>query len=111
MASCKERHMSSADFFFNTINELPELIPDPVGSPLSIKNRFMEFHDGKMFLNRPAAEKACRAAGLILDYPERLGDSLQQHPAFLRGNVPHRFSANKEKVVKVMVFDLARMED
>ncbi|MCK5507408.1 MAG: toprim domain-containing protein [Desulfobacterales bacterium] len=113
MESCKQRTQTPADFFFDALNELPDTIKGSGehGEYTSPKSAFCEIIENNLFINRTRAEQAIRATGMILDYPERLGSSLQIHPAFLRSGVNHRFTGIKDKPVKAMVFDIMRMND
>ncbi len=112
MVSCQQRTLTAADYFFDALNELPEEIKGVEDLDyLENKNTFFEIRDNHIYLNRPGAEKAIRAAGMILDYPERIGASLQQHPAFVKGMVSHRFPGNRNKVIRALVFDIRRMND
>jgi hypothetical protein len=111
MKSCQQRTQVAADYFFDALDELPDQITgtkdiDDYSCP---KNAFYEIRDGELFLHKVKAEKAIRAAGMIIDYPERLGASLQAHPAFERSGVQHRFKGEKNQNVRAMVFNIKKL--
>jgi hypothetical protein len=61
-------------------------------------------------VNLPKAEKAIKAAGMTLDYPDRLATSLQEHPAFIKRSEIVRFPGNNGKTARAMVFDPKRLD-
>lgn len=107
--ACQQRTLTPADFFFDKLNELPETIEDSEGGFYDVKNAFWEIKNDLIYVNLPKAEKAIKAAGMTLDYPERLASSLQEHPAFIRGSVSNRFPGGKGGTVRAMVFDIKRL--
>ena len=109
--SCRQRTLTPADFFFDALNEISDKTTDELGVTHENKSCFFEIKGKHLYINRTRAEKAIRQAGLTLDWPEKLGASLQEHPAFLQGGKNHRFQGEKDKPVKAMIFDISRMED
>lgn len=109
--SCRQRTLTPADFFFDALNEIPEKITDDLGITRENKSRFIEIKGRYLYINRTRAEKAIRDNGLSLDWPEKLGASLQEHPAFIEAGKNYRFPGEKDKPVKAMIFDIARLED
>jgi hypothetical protein len=107
--ACEQRTLTPADFFFDKLNELPETIQDKEGDLYGAKSSFWEIKNDHIYVNLPQAEKAIRAAGMTLDYPERLAASLQEHPAFIKGSVVNRFPGGKGGTVRAMVFDIKRL--
>jgi len=110
MIAVQQRLETPADHFFNILQDMPDEIEgkgEYEGSTL-YKKAFWEIKDDKLLLNRAGAEKAIREAGYFLDYPERLGASLQEHPAHIKSSVPHRFAGSKT-AVRAHEFDLARL--
>ena len=111
MVSCRQRTLTPADFFFDKLNELPETIQDSKGDVYGMKNAFWEIKNDQLYVNLPQAEKAVRAAGMTLDYPDRLATSLQEHPSFIRRSEIIRFPGGNGKTSRAMVFDLKRLEE
>ena len=111
IAACQQRTLTPADLFFEKLNEVPEEIEKPDGTVINQKNVFWEVKDDRLYINLPQAESAIKAAQMTLDQPERLLNSLQEHPAFIRSGKNHRFPGAKYKPVKAFVFDIARLED
>lgn len=109
--SCRQRTLTPADFFFDKLNELPETIQDSKGDVYGMKNAFWEIKNDQLYVNLPQAEKAVRAAGMTLDYPDRLATSLQEHPSFIRRSEIIRFPGGNGKTSRAMVFDLKRLEE
>ena len=109
--SCRQRTLTPADFFFDKLNELPETVLDSKGDVYGMKNAFWEIKNDQLYVNLPQAEKAVRAAGMTLDYPDRLATSLQEHPSFIRRSEIIRFPGGNGKTSRAMVFDLKRLEE
>lgn len=110
--SCQVRALGPADYFFEALEQLPDHITgiDQHDGYSEEKAAFVEIKDGKLYVNRAAAEKAIRAYGIPLDYPERLGDDMQRHPAFV-GQKSHRFKGlAMQEVRKAYVFDTSRFQ-
>ena len=108
--ACQQRTLTPADFFFDKLNELPETIEDSEGGFYDVKNAFWEIKNDLIYVNLPKAEKAIRAAGMTLDYPDRLATSLQEHPAFIKRSEIVRFPGNNGKTARAMVFDPKRLD-
>lgn len=108
MVSAQKRLETVADHFFNILQNLPDEIAGLDGLDNTTKNSFWEIKGKQLFINRAMAEKAIREAGFMLDYPERLGNSLQEHPAFVESKT-HRFPGLKDKPVNGMIFNLDRL--
>ena len=109
--SCQSRQYSVADYFFDALKVLPPEITG-VGEDhrfIQVKDPFLHIKEGKLFVSRPGAERALRDNGMVLDYPEKLGASLQEHPAFLEAGKNHRFPGRDKGPIKAMVFDLERL--
>ena len=107
MVSCKQRPLTPADYFFDALDTLPDEITDERGDAHSLKNSFFHVKDGRAYINKPRAERAIRANGMMLDYPEKLGSSLQDHPATIETNKNHRYPAGNQG--RSFVFDVERM--
>jgi len=108
MIACRKRTLTPADHFFDALDQLPEQVTGLGGTDFSEqKNTFCLIKDGKFCCNRPKAEEAIRAAGITLDYPDRLGASLQEHPAFLEANKSVRFGDGENR--KAWVFDIEKI--
>jgi hypothetical protein len=108
----RQRVLTSADIFFDTINTIPDSFPclkEREGTVV-YKNAFLDIRDTELFINIPGALKAIKEAGFATDYPDRLQVSLQAHPAFLRASVNHRFRGAPERPLKAMVFDCRRLD-
>jgi hypothetical protein len=110
IVACQQRTLTPADFFFDKLNELPETIEDSEGGFYDVKNAFWEIKNDLIYVNLPKAEKAIKAAGMTLDYPDRLATSLQEHPAFIKRSEIVRFSGNNGKTARAMVFDPKRLD-
>jgi hypothetical protein len=108
MISAQKRLETVADHFFNILQNLPDEITGADGSDNTAKNSFWEIKGKQLFINRVMAEKAIREAEFPLDYPERLGNSLQEHPAYVESKT-HRFPGIKDKPVNCMIFNLDRL--
>lgn len=108
--SCQVRELTPADHFFDALDGLPDHVTGLNGVAFSEpKNKFCLIKDGAFIFNRPMAEEAIRAAGLTLDFPERLGAALQDHPAFIRANKSVRFGDGKNR--KAFVFDIKKLSE
>ncbi len=108
MKSAQKRLETVADHFFNILQNLPDEITGADGSDNTTKNSFWEIKGKQLFINRVMAEKTIREAGFSLDYPEKLGNSLQEHPAFVESKT-HRFPGLKDKPVSGMIFNFDRL--
>ncbi len=112
MESARQRLLTPADNFFDTINTIPESFPcikEREGETMH-KNEFMDMRGLELFINIPGALKAIKEAGFTIDYPERLQASLQAHPAFIKASVNHRFRGAPDRPLKAMVFDCKRID-
>ncbi|MBU1986906.1 MAG: toprim domain-containing protein [Proteobacteria bacterium] len=112
MDSVRQRILTSADNFFDTINTIPEsflCLKEREGTTMH-KNEFMDMRGAELFINIPGALKAIKEAGFTTDYPDRLQASLQAHPAFIKASVNHRFRGAPDRPLKAMIFDCKRMD-
>jgi hypothetical protein len=103
MKSCEQRKHTAADHFFDVLEAMPESIKDKNGK-LFEKESYYHIKDGLLFIRRVDAERAIRAAEIPMDWPGRLLDSLQKHPAFLESSKKHRFTGKPDSE-RAMVFD------
>jgi hypothetical protein len=103
MKSCEQRKHTAADHFFDVLEAMPESIKDKNGK-LFEKESYYHIKDGLLYIRRVDAERAIRAAEIPMDWPGRLLDSLQKHPAFLESSKKHRFPG-KLDAERAMVFD------
>lgn len=109
IVSCQKRTLTPADHFFDALDSLPDQITGLGDIEFSeSKNAFCFLKNGKFFFNRPGAEEAIRAAGITLDYPERLGKALQEHPAYIEANKSTRFGNGKTR--KAWIFDVKKLK-
>ncbi len=112
MESARQRILTPADNFFETINTMPEsflCLKEREGMTM-YKNEFMDMRGAELFVNIPGALKAIKEAGFTADYPDRIQASLQAHPAFIKASVNHRFRGAPDRPLKAMIFDCKRME-
>jgi hypothetical protein len=111
MDSVRQRVLTSADIFFDTLNTMPGTFhsSDEREEGLMHTSEFMDIRDAELFINIPGALKAIKEAGFAADYPDRLQASLQAHPAFIRSGVNHRFRGAPERPLKAMVFDCKQL--
>jgi hypothetical protein len=103
MKSCEQRKHTAADYFFDALEAVPERLTDATGGVIE-KDAFIHKKDGLLYIRRVEAERAIRAAGIPMDWPGLLLDSLQKHPAFKENSVKHHFPA-AGKTKNSMVFD------
>ena len=105
MISCQKRTLTPADHFFDCLDQLPDRIKN-----LGVTSSFYMIKDGKLFVNRPKAEEAIRMAGITLDYPERLGTSLQEHPAYIENkNAKFTDDDGTSRARKAWIFDIEKI--
>ena len=106
--ACQKRTLTPADHFFDALDQLPDQVTGFDGNESSeSKNVFVMIKDNRLYFNRPKAEESIRVAGIMIDYPERLGSSLQEHPGFIEANKNVRFGDGKQR--KAYVFDLEKL--
>ena len=103
MKSCEQRKHTAADCFLDALESLPEIVTDATGNVIE-KESYLHEKDGLLYIRRVDAERAIRAHGIPMDWPGRLIDSLQKHPACLKNSEKHHFPA-AGKTKNSMVFD------
>jgi hypothetical protein len=112
MDSVRQRVLTSADIFFDTLNAIPDTFTYPKERERGLmhKSEFMDTREETLFINIPGALRAIKEIGFAADYPDRLYASLQAHPAFIRSGVSHRFRGASEQSLKAMTFDCKRLD-
>jgi len=104
MKSCEQRKHTAADHFFDALEAMPEIVKDAHGKEIE-KSSYYHEKEGLLFIRRVDAERAIKAYGISTDWPSRLLDSLQKHPAFLESSKKHRFPG-RDQSKRSMVFDV-----
>ena len=97
---CEDREETAADRFLDILMSMDRAEPTAEGETRIDTSGFLDLCGDKVFVHRTLAEKAIRASNYVLNYTgEQLTAALNQHPAVLENNRPHRFNGPNRKAI------------